>query len=96
MKQHMGLLAAAASGLFRNPPQKDLENHLDEDLGGLLVDGERACRNVLLGVLASLDKLEREKISQRMKAGLETRDREKLRNPRLAEVAPVDREAHAR
>ena len=43
LKQHMGLLAAAASGLFRNPPQKDLENHLDEDLGGLLVDRERAC-----------------------------------------------------
>jgi hypothetical protein len=63
----MGLLAAAASGFFRNPPQKDLENHLDEDLGGLLVDGERACRNVLLGVLASLDKLEREKISQRIR-----------------------------
>ena len=49
-----------------------------------------------LAVLASLAKLEREKISQRMKAGLETSDREKLRNPRLAEVAPVDREAHAR
>jgi hypothetical protein len=53
-------------------------------------------RNVLLAVLASLAKLEREKISQRMKAGLETSAREKLRNPRLAEVAPVDREAHAR
>jgi hypothetical protein len=45
-------------------------------------------RNVLLAVLASLAKLEREKISQRMKAGLETSDREKLRNPRLAEVHP--------
>ena len=53
-------------------------------------------RNVLLAVLASLAKLEREKISQRMKTGLETSDREKLRNPRHAEVAPVDREAHAR
>ena len=38
-------------------------------------------RNVLLAVLASLAKLEREKISQRMKAGLETSDREKLRKP---------------
>ena len=38
-------------------------------------------RNVLLGVLASLAKLEREKISQRMKGGLETSDREKLRKP---------------
>jgi DNA invertase Pin-like site-specific DNA recombinase len=53
-------------------------------------------RNVLLAVLASLAKLEREMISQRMKAGLETSDRKKLRKPRLAEVAPVDREAHAR
>ena len=35
-------------------------------------------RNVLLAVLASLAKLEREKVSQRMKAGLETSDREKL------------------
>jgi hypothetical protein len=32
----MGLLAAVASGLFRNPPQQRLENHLDEDLDGLL------------------------------------------------------------
>ena len=38
-------------------------------------------RNVLLAVLASLAKLEREKISQRMKAGLERSDRDKLRRP---------------
>ena len=96
MKQHIGLLAAAASGLFRNPPQEDLET-ISMKISVVSVSTENELvGNVLLAVLASLAKLEREKISQRMKAGLETSDREKLRNPRLAEVHRVDREAHAR
>jgi DNA invertase Pin-like site-specific DNA recombinase len=92
----MGPLAAAASGLFRNPPQKDLETiSMKVSVVSLSTENELV-RNLLLAVLASLANLEREKISQRMKAGLETSDREKLRNPRLAKVAPVDQEAQAR
>jgi DNA invertase Pin-like site-specific DNA recombinase len=92
----MGPLAAAASGLFRNPPQKDLETiSMKISVVSLSTENELV-RNLLLAVLASLANLEREKISQRMKAGLETSDREKLRNPRLAKVAPVDQEAQAR
>ena len=76
--------------------QKDLENHLDEDLGGLLVDGERACSKCPPCRPRCARQVGAREDQPADEGGSRTSDREKLRNPRLAEVAPVDREAHAR